>query len=262
MAAHKSSERHVGEDERITLRTEAITTRIGAMALPLGIILLAVSEVFHPQRQDPMDNPAVFAEYANIDVWTTVHLGQYFGLLLILGGLVALCYSVSARAGVGAGLAPFGLAAAVTTAASYTVLQAVDGIALKRAVDAWASAPAGRETATFAAAEAVRWVEVGMNALSNFLTGITLLLIGVAIALGGAYPRWTGWMAAASGLAFAYNGLVEVAYEGFVASIVKPVGILLLAVWASIMAVLMLRRSGRRIAAYRAGPTRRSGKPS
>jgi hypothetical protein len=78
----------------------------------------------------------------------------------------------------------------------------------------------------------------------------------VAIALGGAYPRWTGWMAAASGLAFAYNGLVEVAYEGFVPSIVKPVGILLLAVWAFIMAVLMLRRSGRRISASRAGSTR------
>jgi hypothetical protein len=34
----------------------------------------------------------------------------------LLGGLVALYYSVSSRPGAGAGLAPFGLAAAVTTA--------------------------------------------------------------------------------------------------------------------------------------------------
>jgi hypothetical protein len=244
---------------------DAITARPGAVALPLGVVLIAISEVFHPQREDPMDNPAVFAEYANSDAWTTVHLGQYFGFLLILGGLVALCYSISSRPGLGAGLAPFGLAAAGTTAASYTVLQAVDGIALKRAVDAWASAPADQETAAFAAAEAVRWTEMGMNALSNFLTGLTLLLIGVAIAFGGVYPRWTGWMAAASGLAFAYNGVVEVAYEGFVPSIVKPVGILLLAVWAFIMAALMWRKGGRRSAALPgstpAGTVRRSTNP-
>ena len=234
--------------------------------MPIGVVLIALSEVFHPQREDPMDNPAVFMEYANSDSWTTVHLVQYFGFLLILGGLVALYYSISANPGRGAGLAPFGLAAAVTTAASYTVLQAVDGITLKRAVDAWASAPADQETAAFAAAEAVRWTEIGMNALSNFLTGLTLLLVGAAIALGGVYPRWTGWMAAVSGVAFVYNGVVEVAYEGFVPSIVKPVGILLLAVWAFIMAVLMLRngsgrRSGRPVSTP-AGTARRSANPS
>src|SRR3712207_2531052 len=65
----------------------AITTRLGAAALPLGVVLIAVSEVFHPSKEDPMDNPAVFTEYANSDVWTTVHLGEYFGFLLLLGGL-------------------------------------------------------------------------------------------------------------------------------------------------------------------------------
>jgi uncharacterized membrane protein YhaH (DUF805 family) len=147
------------------------------------------------------------------------------------------------------------------------VLQAVDGITLKRAVDAWASAPADQQTAAFAAAEAVRWTEIGMNSLSNFLTGLTLLLYGLAIALGrGVYPRWTGWMAALSGVAFMYNGVVEVAYEGFGPSIVKLVGILLLAVWAFIMAVLMLRNGSRRRIARPvstpAGRVRRSSNPS
>ena len=103
-----------------------------------------------------------------------------------------------------------------------------------------------------------------MNSLSNFLTGLTLLLLGLAIALGRVYPRWTGWMAAASGVAFMYNGVVEVAYEGFGPSIVKLVGILLLAVWAFIMAVLMLR-NGRRIArsvSTPAGTVRRPSNPS
>jgi hypothetical protein len=37
-----------------------------------------------------------------------------------------------------------------------------------------------------------------------------------------------------------------VAYEGFVPSIIKLVGLLLLVVWAFIMAVLMWRNGGRR----------------
>jgi hypothetical protein len=239
MDTQEATGRQVGD-------SDAITTRIGAVALPLGIILIAVSEYFHPSRENPMDNPAIFMEYAHSNIWTAVHLGEYFGfLLLLLGGLVALYYSVSARPGVGAGLAPFGLAAAVTTAASFTVLQAVDGITLKRAVDAWASAPADQETAAFAAAEAVRWTEIGMNSLSFFLAGLTLFLYGLAIAFGRVYPRWVGLIAAISGAAFMYNGTVVVAYEGFVPSIIKLVGLVLLAVWAFIMPVLMWRTDSR-----------------
>jgi hypothetical protein len=225
---------------------EAVTTRIGAAALPLGVLLIAISEVFHPSREDPMDFPAVFREYAQSEVWTTVHLGEYFGFLLLLGGLVALYYPVRARPGAGAGLAPFGLAAAVTTAASFTVLQAVDGITLRYAVDAWMSAPPSQKAAAFAAAEAVRWTEIGMNALSYFLAGLALFIYGLAIALGRAYPRWAGIVAALSGAALMYNGVIEVAYEGFVASVVKLVGLALLAVWAFVMAVLMWREGGRR----------------
>ena len=239
MDAREVTGRQVGGDD-------AITTRLGAVALPLGIILIAVAEYFHPSREDPMNNPAVFMEYAHSDIWTAVHLAEYFGFLLMLGGLVALYYSVSAKPGVGAGLAPFGLAAAMTTASSFTVLQAVDGIALKRAIDAWANAPADQEAAAFAAAEVVRWTEIGMNSLSFFLAGLTLFLYGVAIALGTVYPRWMGLMAAVSGAALMYNGAVVVSYKGFVPSIIKLVGLVLLAVWACIMAVLMWRNGSRR----------------
>ena len=239
MEAHEATARQVGGDN-------AITASLGAVALPLSIIVIAIAEHFHPAREDPMNNVAVFMEYAHSDIWTAVHFAEYFGFLLLLGGLVALYYSVSAKPGVGAGIAPFGLAAAVTTAASFTVLQAVDGITLKRAVDAWASAPADQQTAAFAAAEAVRWTEIAMNSFSFFLAGLTLFLFGLAIALGTVYPRWAGLIAIVSGAAFMYDGAVVVAYEGFVPSIVKLVGLLLLAVWAIIMAFLMWRNGARR----------------
>jgi hypothetical protein len=239
MDAREATARQVGGDD-------AITTRIGAAMLPLGVVVLVVTETLHPGREDPMDFPAVFREYAQSNIWTAVHLGEYFGFLLLLGGLVALYYSVSARRGMGAGLAPFGLAAAVAAAASFTVLQAVDGIALKRAVDAWVSAPAVQRSAAFAAAEALRWIEIAMNSLSFFLAGLTLFLYGVVIALGDVYPRWAGLIAVVSGAALMYDGAVVVAYEGFVPSVIKLVGLLLLAVWAFVMAVLMWREGTRR----------------
>jgi hypothetical protein len=239
MDAREVPVRQVGGDD-------AITTRMGAVALPIGIVVIAIAEIFHPAREDPMDFPAVFEEYAKSDVWTTVHLGEYFGFLLLLGGLVALYYSVRARPSVGAGLAPFGHAAAVATAASFTVLQAVDGITLRYAVDAWVSAPAAQKPAAFAAAEVARWTEIGLNSLSYFLAGLTLLLFGLAIALGRVYPRWVGLMAAISGAAFMYDGVGVVAFEGFVPSIIKVAGLLLLAVWAFVMAAFMWRHGSRR----------------
>src|SRR5215207_6649624 len=201
---------------------DAITTRLGAVALPLGVIVIGIAEYFHPAKQDPMDNHAVFMEYAHTNIWTTVHFGEYFGFLLLLGSLVALYYSVSAKRGLGAGIAPFGLAAAV----------------------------------------AVRWTEIAMNSFSFFLAGLTLFIFGAAIALGSVYPRWVGLVAAVSGAAFMYDGVVVVGYEGFVPSIVKLVGLLFLAVWAFIMAVLMWRNGGhRRIAQPEAAPMEPAQQP-
>ena len=248
MDASEADYRQLGGDD-------AITTRIGAVALPIGVVLIAISEIFHPSRQDPMDFPAVFREYAHSHVWTTVHFGEYFGFLLLLGGLVALYYSVGARRGAGAGIAPFGLAAAVATAASFTVLQAVDGVTLRYAVHNWVSAPAPQKTAAFAAAEVARWTEIGMNGFSYFLAGFTLLIFGLAIALGRVYPRWVGLIAVVSGAALMYDGAVVVAYDGFVADIVKLVGLLLLAIWAFIMAFLMWRNGGSRRRIARLAPT-------
>ena len=84
-----------------------------------------------------------------------------------------------------------GLAGAVLTAASFTILQAVDGVALKWVVHAWAGAPADREAAAFAAVEALRWTEYGLQGYSNILLGFTLVLYRLAIALAASTPA--GW---------------------------------------------------------------------
>ena len=127
-------------------------------------------------------------------------------------------------------------------------------------MDAWASAPAPQKTAAFAAAEVARWTEIGMNSLSYFLARLTLFLYGLAIALGRVYPRWVGLMAALSGAAFMYDGAVVVAYAP---SIVKLMGLLLLAVWAFVMAALMwCNGSRRRSARLGSTPTESAQRPA
>ena len=233
-----------------------LTTRIGAVLFLLSLVVLVISTQLHSARENPMDNPSVFREYAQSDLWIAVHLGQFAGFLLVIGGLVALYFSLATGADAAAAVARFGLAAAMTTGASFTILQAVDGVALKRAVDAWTNASPDQEAAAFAAAEAIRWIELGVNSLSFALVGLTLVLYGIALALSAVYPRWTGWLAAAAGVAHLIRG-VDASYRGFVDSIAELVGLALLALWTVVMAVMMWRRTnlpaipGREIAEQR-----------
>jgi hypothetical protein len=222
---------------------ERTTTRIGAVSLVLGLIVLLVAEPLHPSQEDPMDHPAVFAEYARSDLWIAVHLGEYVAFLLLLGGLVALSYAMTARPDPGIAWARFGRTATVTATAAFTILQAVDGIALKQAVDAWVAAPVDQQGVSFAAAEAVRWIEMGVNALAYGLLGLSLVLNGLALALGSTYPRWLGGLAVAAGITFVARGVL-VAYRGFVASPLVLAAIVLFAVWALLMAFFLWRERG------------------
>jgi uncharacterized membrane protein YdbT with pleckstrin-like domain len=73
-----------------------------------------------------------------------------------------------------------------------------------------------------------------------------------------------GLMAAISGAALMYDGAVMVSYEGFIADIVKLVGLLLLAVWAFVGASLMWRygSSRRRMARPASTPTGPAQQPA
>lgn len=222
----------------------ALSARIGAIGLPLGVILLLLATAVHPSRENAMDNTAVFEEYAQSDGWIAIHFTQWVASLLFFGGLVALYFAMTAKREGPAALARFGLVGVVLTAAAITMLQAVDGVALKWAVDAWVDAPADQEGSTFAAAMALRWTEYALQSYSNILLGLTLILFGLAIATGNAYSRWPGWLAAGSGVAWIIHGLM-VSYIGLFDSAPRGVALVLTAGWAFVMAVLMWRSGGR-----------------
>jgi uncharacterized membrane protein YedE/YeeE len=113
--------------------------RMGSVAFIAGLVIIIVSTLFHASSEDLMDNPVVFAVYAESDTWIAAHIGQFAGVVLVFaGGFVALFrLLVKSESRMASALGWFGLVTAIITASTFTILQAVDGIALKIAVDTW-----------------------------------------------------------------------------------------------------------------------------
>ena len=133
--------------------------RTPASLISGGVLLSLVAGLFHPDRAPANDHAAAFAEYAHSGAWIAVHLGQFVGMMVIVAGLLALFLVLNGQPGRSVWAGPFGAAAAVLALGLYGVLQAVDGVALKHAVDAWATAPEAERAARFASAETIRWLE-------------------------------------------------------------------------------------------------------
>lgn len=192
------------------LRTERHLLRWSGILLLAGIVLTAaVTMLFHPSGNEDV-HEAIFAEYAASDSWEWVHLAQFVGVLLALGGLVVLHLALRSRAPV---LSASAAGLAVATAAVWALLQAVDGITLKQAVDAWVAAEGSEKAVRFADAETVRWTEWGAQSYFRVLLGATLLLFGVTILVARLLAGWTGWVAVLAGVVSLSIG-VDVGYSG------------------------------------------------
>jgi hypothetical protein len=189
------------------------TLRLSAVLLVVGFIFYVVVGLFH--AGGPANNhPVVFAIYASSASWTAVHLGQFFGMAVIIAGLLVLHFALDLHAGGAAWAARLGAVSAAVALGLYGVLQAVDGVALKQAVDAWVRAPETEKAARFANAETIRWLEWGARSYQSFMLGLTLILLGTAVALSARLPRAIGYLMGLSGLGYIVQGWV-IGSEGF-----------------------------------------------
>ena len=109
----------------------------------------------------------------------------------------------------------------------------MDGVALKQAVDAWASAPAGAKAARFASAEAIRWLEWGTRSYQSFMFGLTLILFAIVTVWTARTPRVIGYLMGLSGLTYLVQGWV-LGSERFSAANTVPtlLGYILVLAWS------------------------------
>jgi hypothetical protein len=216
--------------------------RAGATCAIGGSVLLLAGTYLHPMDADPNEAVAAFAEYAADRLWVASHLTQLAGVALMVAALLFLAHQIEAvRGRLWARLAAAG---AVTSFAAAATLQAVDGIALKAMVDAWAGAPPAQREIAFHAALAVRQVEVGLASVVSLLFGLTASVYGMALLADHRYPAWVSALAVVGGATTMAAGLA-IAHTGFsrqAMAINVPANSLLL-VWMLIVGVLMWRRA-------------------
>ena len=209
--------------------------RLSATLVVIGEVLFALVTALHPGREDPNNHPAVFAEYASSASWIAVHFGQFVLMAVLLAGLLVLSFALNVRSGILGWVGRFSAVSVVVALALYGVVQAVDGVANKHAVDAWASAPEAEKATRFASAETMRWLEWGTSSYQTFMFALALILLASVIVGTARVPRPIGYL---MGLA-AIPSLVQswvLGTEGFaviwLAGALSVVGLPLMLAWS------------------------------
>jgi hypothetical protein len=231
--------------------------RMESVAFIAGLLITIVSTLFHASSHDLTDHPVVFAVYAQSNTWIAAHIGQFAGgMLIFAGGFVALFrLLIYSESGTTSALAWLGFAVTIIAASTFAILQAVDGIALKRAVDSWYAIPPADSSSssssssseekaiTFRVAEGIRWTEIGINSINRIIQGAVAIIFGVAIAKSAILSRWIGGLGIFSGTATIVAG-VGVAYLGFAPlPVVGDLATFILFAWVIILGVFMWRKT-------------------
>ncbi|HZU03766.1 MAG TPA: hypothetical protein VFA10_29145 [Ktedonobacteraceae bacterium] len=214
--------------------------RLSATLSFIGLVVYSVASLLHADGGPTYQ--ATFASYAASADWAAVHLGEFVGMATLLAGLIALFFALNVSQGAPRWLGFFGAIAAGVTLALEGVVYIVDGVALKQAVDAWASAPTAEQATRFASALAIRWLEWGANSYSNIMLGLTMVLFALTIVWTARVTRPIGYLMGLSGLAFIVVGWI-VGTEGFGPHAVPmDAGALFLSAWIIWLLVVAWRR--------------------
>jgi hypothetical protein len=223
---------------------------LSGVLLVVGFVVNGIQRmIWHPSGEED-DHEAIFTEYAASDAWVATHFAEFLLVLVALAGLLVLCHALWRETPY---LALLAAGAIVATAAVWAVLQAVDGVTLKQAVDAWATAPGTDEATRFDDAETVRWTEWGIQSYFRLLLGVAFLLLGAAAVVSRLVPSWLGALLVIAGLLSLAVGF-SVGYAGLESGFQDAVGIVLqFVVLAFIVGLLVVGRRAR-------GPTTRDAR--
>jgi Domain of unknown function (DUF4386) len=215
--------------------------RVGGVAAIAGALLGMVGNLVHPVT--PIDDPKGVARViADSDSWVAIHLAIVLGIVLMLGGLVAIRRSI--RDGLAGALSRLGLAAAIAGATIGLVLVILDGVAARQLAQEWAAAAPGERGVALALVHANETINFALASLFNSVfAAVTFVLFGLAVVLSTVYPRWLGWVAVLAGVLSLIAGTIQASVgEPTEASrLLTIVGPTVITLWLLWMGVLLLR---------------------
>jgi hypothetical protein len=222
---------------------EKISLRIGAVCLILGSLAVFIFRISHGDL--PTDTGAAALSFvAARPLYPLIHLGDWLGVLIWAGGLVALSGSLTHRAAWALGR--LGAASVLVGAAVHITEFSVDGYALPTLAATWASA-APAERANLENGARLALVVIGGPSTSALviLWGSTLVLFGLAVWREG-YAAWLGWTGVVIGAVIFVLGAIQFLKPNvvFPGVILYGGGTIVSQLWTFILAIAMWRRSG------------------
>jgi hypothetical protein len=217
--------------------------RIGAVCLILGSICVFVFRIVHGDL--PTDTgEAALSFVASRPLYPFVHLGDWLGVLVWAGGLVALSGSLTQSGAWAVGR--LGAASVLVGAAVHITEFSIDGYALPTLAHAWAvAAPAERPDLEFGA----RLVLVAIGGPSTsalvILWGATLVLYGLAVRQEG-YAAWLAWAGVLVGAVIFVLGAVQFLKPNaiFPGVLLYGGGTVVSQLWTLVLGIAMWRRAG------------------
>src|SRR5918992_2269437 len=217
--------------------------RIGGVAAVVGSLAGMVGNLIHPVTPigDPEGTARVIAES---ELWAPVHLAIVVGILLMLGGLVALAHSI--RDGLAGAIARFGLVAAVAGAVIGLVLVILDGVAARQLAQEWAGASPEHRELALGLVQTNETMNFALASLFNLVfAAATFILYGAAVALDDAYPRWLGWVAVGAGVMSVGAGAIQesIGEPTDASRVITIIGPTVITVWLLVMGMLLLRKA-------------------
>ena len=217
--------------------------RIGAVCLILGSVCVLVFRLAHGDL--PTDTgEAALSFVASHPLYPLVHFGDWLGVLVWAGGLVALSGSLTHPGARGVG--HLGAASVLVGAAVHIAEFSIDGYALPTLAATWAvAAPADRP----ALESGARLVLVAIGGPSTsalvILWGSTLALYGLAVKEEG-YSVWLGWTGVTLGAVIFVLGTIQFLRPNviFPGVLLYGGGTLVSQLWTFVLGVAMWRRGG------------------
>ena len=221
---------------------EQCCLRLGAICLIVGSVSVLVVRLAHGDLPTDTGEQALSFVAAN-PLYPLIHLGDWLGVLVWTGGLVALSASLTGRTAWAIGR--LGAVSVLLGAAVHITEFSIDGYALPSLANTWAAAaPADRASLEYGARLVL--VAIGGPSTSSLgiLWGSTLLLFGLAVRSEG-YDSALGWTGVIFGAGIFALGVIQFVRPNvvFPGVILYGGGTIVSQLWTLVLGLLMWRHA-------------------
>ena len=217
--------------------------RVAAVCLIVGSICVLGFRQAHGDLPTDTGEQALRFVAAN-PLYPVIHFGDFMGVLIWTGGLVALAGCFEDRTAWALGR--LGVASVLLGAAVHITEFSVDGYVLPTLANTWqTAAPADRASLEYGARLALVIIGGPSTSALLILWGTTLVLFGLAVRSEG-YPASLGWTGVLIGAAIVVLGTVQYLKPNgvFPGVILYGFGGILSQLWSLVLGVATWRRAG------------------